>query len=87
MVYKKYSGEGHRDEINHDIFDISNNFKGKINKNKIQMDATIAKTEFSFLSKTIEGPNFTSDRKEAITDGPLPGNSLLQPSGLSGRYL
>lgn len=61
LIYKSYSGEGHRGDLDRDIFSISNKFKGKINNKKIEMAEEAHKMEFKFPSKISEVPNFSSD--------------------------
>jgi thiol-disulfide isomerase/thioredoxin len=64
-VAKAYSGEGHRGDLDRDIFAISNKFKGKISNTKIQMAVDDHKMEFKFPSKISEVPNFSSDGKSS----------------------
>ncbi len=64
-VYKAYSGEGHRGDLDRDIFAISNKYKGKINNAKIEMAEEAHKMEFKFPSKISEVQNFSSDGKAA----------------------
>lgn len=64
-VVKAYSGEGHRGDLDRDIFAISNTFKGKINNNKVAVEKVDTKMRFMFPSKIIEVKNFSSDKKKA----------------------
>lgn len=64
-VYKAYSGEGHRGDLDRDIFALSNKYKGKINNSKIEMEEADHKMQFKFPSKISEVQNFSSDGKPA----------------------
>jgi thiol-disulfide isomerase/thioredoxin len=81
-VVKGYSGEGHRGDLDRDIFEISNKFKGKINNNKIAVENSVQKMIFKFPSKIIEVKNFSSDGKSARTVYFLTDSSHHQIVGL-----
>lgn len=65
QVYKSYSGEGHRGDLDRDIFTISNKFKGKINNTKIVKANESHEMAFKFPSKIAEAHNFSADGKTA----------------------
>ena len=62
---KSYSGEGHRADLDRDIFALSNQFKGKISKNKIELATENHKMVFKFPSKISEVSNFSADGRKA----------------------
>lgn len=81
-VYKGYSGEGHRGDLDRDIFALSNKYKGKINNTKIALAADDHKMAFKFPSKITGVENFTSDGKAARTVYFLTDSSHHQIVGL-----
>lgn len=64
-VYKGYSGEGHRADLDRDIQTLMKDFKGKISQKKIEVEADNHKMTFKFPSKIIEVGNFSADGKAA----------------------
>lgn len=62
---KAYSGEGHRGDLDRDIFALSNKFKGKISNSKIALATEDHKMVFKFPSKISEIQNFSADGKAA----------------------
>lgn len=60
---KAYSGEGHRGDLDRDIFALSNKYKGKISNTKIALATEDHKMVFKFPSKISEVQNFSSDGK------------------------
>ncbi len=60
-VVKGYSGEGHRGDLDRDIFALSNKFKGKISSKKIEVVKADHKMQFMFPSKIVEVAGFNAD--------------------------
>lgn len=82
QIYKKYSGEGHRGDLDRDIFALINQYRGKINNSKIEMEVADHKMQFKFPSKIIEVQNFSSDGKAARSVYFLTDSSHHQIVGL-----
>jgi thiol-disulfide isomerase/thioredoxin len=81
-VVKGYSGEGHRGDLDRDIFSLANKFKGKINNNKIALVEEAHKMGFKFPSKISLVENFSSDGKPARSVFFLTDSSHHQIVGL-----
>lgn len=79
---KAYSGEGHRGDLDRDIFALSNKYKGKISNTKIALATEDHKMVFKFPSKISEVQNFSSDGKPARSVYFLTDSSHHQIVGL-----
>ncbi len=81
-VYKGYSGEGHRKDLDNDIATLVKNFKGKINQKSISVEDDKHKMRFKFPSKIIEVGAFSLDGKASRSVYFLTDSSHHQIVGL-----
>lgn len=79
---KAYAGEGHRLDLDRDIFMLSNQFKGKISSTKIALASEDHKMIFKFPSKISEVKNFPADGNTARSVYFLTDSSHHQIVGL-----
>ena len=81
-VYKGYSGEGHREDLDKDIATLVKNFKGKINQKIVAVEDDNHKMRFKFPSKIIEVESFSLDGKPSRSVYFLTDSSHHQIVGL-----